>query len=61
MTAKKALQVSAPLVEVSVGDRRVRFYRGDILPDGVAKESIEHLESLGYVEKVDGPAESDSK
>lgn len=62
--AKKALRVTAPLVEVKLGDRRARFYHGDVLPEGVDEESVKHLKSLGYVEDakgVEAPAESDVK
>lgn len=62
--AKKALRVTAPLVQVTLGSRAVQFYHGDVLPDGVSEDSVKHLKSLGYVEDVKGveaPAESDVK
>lgn len=61
-SAKKAkgLKVSAPLVQVSLSSRSVQFFYGDILPEGVSEESIDHLKSLGYVEEIDAP-ESDDK
>lgn len=57
----KGLKVTAPLVQVSLGGRAEQFFSGDILPDGVSEDSIKHLKSLGYVEEVDAPAESDDK
>lgn len=64
--AKKAAatsghRITAPLVQVDLGGRPARFYQGDVLPEGVSEESLKHLASLGYVEKFDEPAESDSK
>ena len=58
---KKGLRVTAPLVQVSVGDRSVQYFHGDVLPDGVSDESVKHLKSLGYVEEIDAPAETDTK
>lgn len=57
---KKGLQVTAPLIQVSLGSAVVQFAYGDILPDGVSEDSLEHLKSLGYVGEVDAP-ESDNK
>lgn len=51
----KGLKVTAPLVQVSLGNRSVQYFAGDFLPEGVAAESIEHLKSLGYVEEFDAP------
>lgn len=61
--AKKAkvATVSAPLVQVRLGDRVVHFYQGDILPEGVSQESLDHLLDLGYVTGSDAPAETDDK
>jgi hypothetical protein len=63
--AKKAaaskLRIVAPLVQVDLGGRPVRFSHGDVLPEGVSDESVKHLASLGYVEEFDAPDESDSK
>lgn len=67
MTAKKAaasakksdsakgggLRVVAPLVEVPIGSQVMQFGYGDILPDGVDPERLEHLKSLGFVESGD--------
>lgn len=64
--AKKAaskggsLRVTAPLVQVQLGDRSVQFSEGDVLPDGVSQESIEHLQSLEYVESVGKVDEGDA-
>jgi len=57
----KGFKVTAPLVQVRFSDRAVQFYYGDILPDGVSDESIEHLKSLGYVEEINAPTESGEK
>jgi hypothetical protein len=57
---KKAHKVSAPLVQVRLGDRPAQFYFGDILPDGVDGDSLKHLKSLGYVDEVDAPSDSES-
>ena len=46
----KELYVSAPIVVVKVkGNRVVHLYKGDVLPDGVTKESLENLQQLGFV------------
>lgn len=55
----KGFVVTAPLVQVSLGSRAVQFYSGDVLPEGVSEDSLKHLKSLGYVEEIDAPAESD--
>jgi hypothetical protein len=55
----KALQVTAPLVQVQMGDRSVQFFNGDVLPDGVSEDSVEHLKSLGYVDEVKAPDAGD--
>lgn len=57
----KGLRVTAPLVQVRLGERASQFYYGDILPDGVSEESVKHLTGLGYVEELDAPAESSDK
>lgn len=45
-----ALHVQAPMVVVRTeNDRIVHLYRGDVLPDGIAEESVEHLKSLGFL------------
>lgn len=57
--AKKAkgFKVTAPLVQVRLGDRAAQFYFGDVLPEGVDEDSLKHLKSLGYVDEVDAPAD----
>jgi hypothetical protein len=47
------LRVVAPLVQVKVGDRVLHLYHGDVVPEGVAQESIDHLKSLDYVAEGD--------
>jgi hypothetical protein len=62
--AKKGdgFRVVAPLVQASLDSGTpMQFREGDILPDGISKESLEHLQSLGYVTKGDAPAESDDE
>jgi hypothetical protein len=63
MSAAKGggLRVVAPRVTALVGGQVLEFDAGSILPEGVAKESLEHLKSLGFLEDVDGsaPAEAD--
>lgn len=59
--ASKGLRVTAPLVAVQIGAQVLQYVRGDMLPEGVAEDSIKHLKSLGYVEDIDAPAESDDK
>lgn len=45
-----ALYVSAPIVVVKVeGNRVVHLFKGDVLPKGVTKESLENLQQLGFV------------
>lgn len=46
------LKVSAPMVGIRVGSRVLNFYKGDVLPDGVNSDDLEHLKSLGFVESV---------
>lgn len=57
----KGLKVTAPLVQVRIGNRAEQFFVGDVLPEGVDEDSLKHLKDLGYVAEVDAPAESDSK
>lgn len=54
-SAKKgpAYQVVAPLVAVKVGEQVLQYYAGDILPDGVAQDSIDHLSELGFIAEPD--------
>lgn len=53
-----ALRVVAPRVTALVGSQVLEFDAGSILPEGVAKESIDHLKSLGFIEDAEGPNES---
>ncbi len=57
----KAFTVTAPLVQVILGGRAVQFYSGDVLPEGVTDESLEHLKSLGYVAEVAAPDAAESE
>lgn len=58
--SKGSFKVTAPLVQVQLGDRSVQFQNGDVLPDGVSDESIDHLKSLDYVEAVGKVDEGDA-
>lgn len=60
--AKKGegLRVTAPLVQVRVGSQVLHLFNGDIVPDGIAKEQLDHLSELGYVTKGDGPTPDDN-
>lgn len=49
----KVERVVAPLVQVKVANRILHFYRGDVLPEGVDKESLENLRGLGFVASED--------
>lgn len=55
----KGYKVTAPLVQVRLGNRAEQFYDGDVLPGGVSEESLKHLVDLGYVEATDAPVETD--
>lgn len=51
---KKSLVVTAALVVVRYEGGRVgNLAKGDVVPDGVTPESVEHLRSLGYVAEQD--------
>ncbi len=51
-----SLKVTALLVTVKDSNGAVKYlYRGDVVPDGTAKESIAHLRDLGYLAD-DAPA-----
>jgi hypothetical protein len=46
----KPLYVSGPLVSATVsGSRVIHLYKGDVVPSDITKESLENLQSLGYV------------
>lgn len=49
---KGSLRVKAALVQVKGNDGKVSYlYAGDVIDtDKVSRESLEHLESLGFVE-----------
>lgn len=44
-------RVVAPLVGVQIGSQVLQFSAGDILPQGVKAEAVEHLRDLGFIEK----------
>lgn len=50
------LIVTAPMVTAKTSnDRIVTLYWGDLVPEGLAKESIEHLKELGFVKAGSEP------
>ena len=53
--------VTGSLVQARVGDRVLHFHRGDVLPEGVSQESLEHLKSLGYVAEGSDPVGEDDQ
>lgn len=55
------LKVSAPLVQIRLGNKIVHLFDGDIVPEGASPESLDHLLGLGYVTEGDAPVESDEK
>lgn len=44
-----SLRVTAPLVQVRVKDKIVYLFEGDVLPEGVSQESIDHLRDLDFI------------
>ena len=47
---RKGLTVTAALVTARTeNDRIVYLYHGDIVPEGLSKESLEHLKDLGFI------------
>jgi hypothetical protein len=45
-----ALKVTAPMITARTeNDRIVYLYHGDVVPDGLSKESLEHLKGLGFI------------
>jgi hypothetical protein len=55
MAAKKSsMRVSAVMVTAKTeNDRIVYLYRGDVVPEGISSDSLEHLKSLGFVTSDD--------
>ena len=53
---KKTLKVSAVMVTaLTKNDRIVYLYRGDVVGEDIASESVDHLKSLGFVTEDDVP------
>ena len=47
---KSVLKISAVMATVrDENDRIVHLYRGDVVPDGATKESVDNLKDLGFV------------
>lgn len=55
------LKVTAPLVQLQIGEQVLHLRNGDIVPEGASEEWIEHHTDLGYVAKGDVPAEPDDE
>jgi hypothetical protein len=59
------LRVTAPLVAAITEDgTTIHLFQGDVVPDGISQESVDHLVSLEYVSDKDAPAtqpETDDK
>ena len=51
------MKVTAPMALARTqSDTVVYLYEGDIVPDGLTKESLEHLSSLGFITADDDSA-----
>lgn len=51
---KSTLRVSTVMVTAKTeNDRIVYLYRGDVVPEGVSADSLDHLKSLGFVTDED--------
>jgi len=46
---------AAMVTALSENNRVVYLYKGDLVPEGLAKESIEHLKGLGFVKAGSEP------
>lgn len=55
------LRVSAPLIQIQIGKQVLHLSYGDAVPEGVAKEQLDHLSDLGYVTKGDPVESSDDE
>lgn len=53
------LTVTAPLVQLRVGNRIVHLFQGDIVPENADQESLDHLRGLGFLS--DAQSDSDEK
>lgn len=53
------LKVTAPLVQVQIGKQVLHLFHGDVVPDGVSKEQLDHLSELGYVASDEAPDSGD--
>jgi hypothetical protein len=50
------IKVTAPMITaLTENDRVVYLYRGDVVPEGLAKDSLEHLKSLGFITESEAP------
>lgn len=57
----KGLVVTAPLVQITVGDRVLQLSEGDLVPENASQESLDHLRSIGFVTEGDAPNEPDEQ
>lgn len=46
-------QVTAPLISAHVGQQVLQYGAGDILPDGLDQDSLDHLIDLGFITETD--------
>lgn len=44
--------VTVARIQVAVGSQVLQFSQGDVLPNGIAEDSIEHLSDRGFIAKV---------
>ena len=51
---KKTLKVSTVMITaLTKNDRIVYLYRGDVVGEDIAADSVEHLKSLGFITEDD--------
>ena len=46
----KTYRVSAPLIQVTVGEQVLQYSEGAVLPGGIDKDQLDHLSDLGFIE-----------
>ena len=60
--AKAQLKVAAPLVTARTTNGRVVYlFKGDVVTEDIDQESIDHLESLGFLTEDSPAADADQK
>lgn len=53
--------VTAPLVQVRLGDKVVQLSQGDVVPENASQESLDHLRGLGFISDGSAATDSDEK